>query len=252
MARETWDDVYTKKGFSGTWYPNEEVIRFTARYLKRRVGIEGWDVKRDVRRVLDVGCGNGRHVVFFAKQGFEVYGIDISKEAIEIGGAWLFEKGLKAYLRVGNIEKLPFDVESFDVVISDGVLDHIPFSKAKKVMKEIRRVCAPNGYIYITLRSTEDSEFGRGEEVTHNTFVLRKGYERDMIQHYFNLDEVTELLEGFKVFDIELNEERFLDVFTVDKAFLQSSEGVKRYIDLSKSIDMNLKYSRWYIAAEKS
>lgn len=251
MTREIWNEVYTKKRFGGTWYPNEGVVRFTARYLKRRVGIEVYDVKRDAKRIFDVGCGNGRHVVFFAEQGFEVYGIDISKEAIEIANAWLFKKGLKAYLRVGDIEKLPFDSEHFDVVISAEVLDHVPFSKAKKVIKEIRRVCAPNGYIYITLRSTEDSEFGRGEEVAHNTFVLQGGYEKGIIQHYFDLGEIKELLEGFKVFDIEIYEERFPSVFTVDKAFLQSSKGDKRYIDLSKPVDMNLKYSRWYVAAEK-
>ncbi len=105
--------------------------------------------------------------------------------------------------------------------------------------------------IYITLRSTEDSEFGRGEKVAHNTFVLQEGYEKGIIQHYFDLEEIKELFEGFKVFDIELYEERFPSVFTVDKAFLQSSKGTKNYIDLSKPIDMNLKYSRWYIAAEK-
>ncbi len=148
MRREIWNEVYTKKRFGGTWYPNEGVVRFTARYLKRRVGIEVYDVKKDVRRVLDVGCGNGRHVVFFAEQGFEVYGIDISKGAIEIANAWLAKKGLKADLRVGDVEKLPFDSEYFDMVILAEVLDHVPLSKAKKAMEEIRRVLAPNGYIY--------------------------------------------------------------------------------------------------------
>lgn len=248
---EKWNAVYSKKILGGTWYPNEGVVRFTARYLKRRVGIEVYDVKRGVRRILDVGCGNGRHVTFLQEQGFDVYGIDISKEAIEIAKAWLARKGLKADLRVGDIEKLPFDDRYFDVVISLEVLDHIPFLKAKKAMEEIRRVLAPNGYIYITLKSTEDSEFGRGEEVEHNTFVLEEGYEKGIIQHYFDLEEIKELFEGFKIFDIELYEERFPSAFTVNKAFLQSSKGDKKYIDLSRHIDLNLKYSRWYIAAEK-
>lgn len=253
MKEDVWDGVYSKKRFGGTWYPNEGVVRFAARYLKRRVGVEVYDVKRDARRILDAGCGNGRHVIFFAEQGFDVYSIDISKEAIEIAKAWLAlaKKGLKADLRVGDIEKLPFDDEYFDVVISAEVLDHIPFSKAKKAMEEIRRVLMPNGYIYITLRSTEDSEFGRGKKVDKNTFILQEGYEKGVIQHYFDLEEIKQLFEGFKIFDIELHEERFPDVFTVDKAFLQSFKGAKNIIDLSKPIDMNLKYSRWHIAAEK-
>jgi len=247
---EKWNDVY-KKEFRATWYPMNGIVRFTARYLKRRTGIDIYDVKKDAKNILDVGCGNGNHVVFFAELGFEVYGIDISKEAIEIANAWLFKKGLKADYRVGDIEKLPFDDRYFDVVISHGVLDHIPFSKAKKAMEEIRRVCDFDGYIYITLRSTEDSEFGRGEKVAHNTFVLQEGYEKGIIQHYFDLEEIRELLGELNVFDIELYEEKFPAVYSVDKSFLQSSKGSKKYIDLSKPIDMNLKYSRWYIAAEK-
>lgn len=251
MAKERWDDVYSRKRFGGMWYPSEGIVKFTARYLKRRVGIDVYDIKRGVKRILDLGCGNGRHVVFFAELGFDVYGIDISEEAIEIANAWLEKKGLKAYLKVGDIEKLPFEDEYFDIIISFGVLDHILFTKAKNVIEEVRRVLAPNGYIYITLRSTEDSEFGRGKKVEHNTFVLEEGYEEGIIQHYFDLKEIKELLNGFKIFDIELYEERFPGFFTVDKAFLQSSKGEKKYIELSKPLSLELKYSRWHIAAEK-
>lgn len=245
-----WDEVYSKK-FGGTWYPNEGVIRFTARYLQRREGIDLYSIRKKIKSVLDVGCGNGRHVVFFAEQGFNAYGTDISKMAIEVGNAWLAKKELKANLKVIDVEKLPYDTEFFDVVISCEVLDHIPFSKVKKVMDEIRRVCAPGGYIYITLRSTEDSEFGRGKKVGHNTFVLQEGYEKGIIQHYFDFDEIRELFGNLKIFDIELYEQKIPDIFTVDKAFLQSSTGNKRYIDKNKPLDMNLKLSRWHIVAEK-
>lgn len=246
-----WDKVYSK-AFGGGWYPSEGIVRFTARYLQRRVGIDAGDVKRKVNRVLDAGCGNGSHVVFFAEQGFDVYGIDISKEAIEIANAWLTRSGLKANLKVGDIGNLPFEDAYFDVVISYGVLDHITFSEAKKALQEIKGVSAKGAYIYITLRSIEDSEYGRGQEVEKNTFILQEGYERGVIQHFFDLEEIEELLQGFRIFDIELHEQRFPNIYTVDKAFLQSSKGEKKFIDLSKPVDFNLKYSRWHIAAEKA
>jgi len=246
---EKWEDVYTKR-FNGTWYPREGVVRFTARYIRRRVGIDVYDAKRKVNRVLDVGCGNGRHAVFFAEQGFDVYGMDISEEAIGIAKAWLTKKGLNAHLAVGEIEKLPFDDGCFDVVISDAVLDHIPFSEAKNAINEIKRVLTPNGYLYITLRSTEDAEFCRGEEVDHNTFVLQEGYEKGIIQHFFDLEDIKELFDGLKIFDMELYEERFSSVFTVDKAYLQSSKGGKGHIDLENPVNMKQKYSRWHISAE--
>lgn len=233
------------------WTPDEAFVRFTVAYLQKRVGIEVYDIKRRINKVLDAGCGIGRHVVFFAEQGFNVYGVDISEEAIEIANAWLAKKKLTANLNTGDIQKMPFRNDLFDVVVSHGVLDHIPFDNAKKAISEIKRALAPEGYLFISLRSAEDSEFGRGEKAGHNTFTLTEGYEKGIIQHYFDLEEIKDLLAGFNVFDIELYERRFPETFTVDKSYVQSSTGIKKYIDLSKTIDMNLKYSRWYIAAEK-
>jgi SAM-dependent methyltransferase len=248
---EKWNAVYSKEKFGEMWYPSEGTIRFAARYLQRRVGIDSYDVKREVRRILDAGCGNGRHVTFFAEQGFNVYGIDTSERAVEIANAWLARNGLKADLRVGDIEKLSFDDRYFDVVISYGVLDHITFSKAKKAVQEFMRVLDDNGYLYISLRSTKSSDYGRGEEVTKNTFVLQEGYEKGLIQHFFDFEEIKELLEGFEIFDIELYEEKFPSIYTVDKSFLQSSRGIKKYINLSNSSNLDLRESRWHITAEK-
>lgn len=244
-----WEEIYTQK-FAGTWYPNEGVVKFIARYVQRRMGIDKYDVRKKIRKVLDLGCGNGRHAVFFAEQGFDTYGIDISEEAIKIAKAWLDKKGLKADLKVGDIEKLPFKDDSFDLVVLSGSLDHILFSKAKEIMKEVRRISASGAYVYITLRSTQDSEFGRGKKVERNTFILKEGYEKGIIQHYFDLEQIEELLDGFKIFDIEMHDEKFPSIFSVDKAFLQSSKETKWQLDL-KNIDTNLKCSRWYIAAEK-
>lgn len=245
-----WNEVY-KKEFRATWCPNDGIVRLVARYLKRRIGIDLYDVKKDVKRILDLGCGNGNHAMFFAEIGYDVYGMDISSEAVEIAKAWFNKKSLKADLMVGDVERLPYEDGFFDVVVCDGVLDHVLFSKAKSAMNEIKKVCVKGAYIFVTLRSTDDSEFGRGRKVDHNSFELQEGYEKGLVQHYFDIEEVKELFEGFKVFDIELYDERFPRSFTVDKSFLQSSKGLKRYVDLSQTLNMDLKNSRWYVAAEK-
>ncbi len=245
-----WNEIY-KKELRGIWYPMLGVIRFTARYLKRKIGIDLYETKKESKRIIDLGCGNGNHVVFFAEQGFDVSGLDLSEEAIEIAEAWLNKRNLKADLRVGDIEKLPYPDQSFDVVTSHGVLDHIPFEKAKKAMEEIKRILVPEGYVCISLRSTEDCEFGRGKKVAQNTFVLEEGYEKGVIQHYFDFQEIKELFKDFKIFDLELHEEKFPSIFTVDKSFIQSSGKTKEYIDVFKPVELKLKYSRWWISAEK-
>jgi len=246
--KEKWDSRYQS---GGMWYPDEGVLKFSARYLQRRMGIDSWDVKRKVERILDAGCGHGRHIIYFSEQGYDVYGVDVSETAIEIANKWLSSIGLKGKAMVGNLINLSFEPEFFDVVISFGVLDHVMFSEAKKIIEEIKRVLTKGGYAYITLRSTEDSEFGRGKKVDHNTFTLERGYEKDMIQHYFDLEEIKELFQGFKIFVIELHEDKFPKSYSIDKAFLQSSQGIKKYVDLKTPVDLDLKYSRWHIGVEK-
>lgn len=69
---QIWDKVYSKRNFGEALLPREGVVRFSARYLKRRVGVNSYGIKRRIKRVIDVGCGNGRHVKFFAEEGYSV------------------------------------------------------------------------------------------------------------------------------------------------------------------------------------
>ena len=124
--KKNWEKVYEEK-FNGTWYPAENIVKFSARYLKRRIGIENWEIKRKVGRVLDAGCGVGRHVLFFQEQGLKAHGIDISDEAVKVGNVWLKSKGLKPTLKTASVTELPFRNDYVDVVISHETLDHISF-----------------------------------------------------------------------------------------------------------------------------
>jgi len=250
MSQKRWDEIYTKT-FGGVWYPDEGLVRFVARFLRRKVGVEAYDDKRPVGRVLDAGCGNGRHLIFFAEQKFDVYGVDISKEGLRVARAWLRKRGLTAYLQASTLTKLPFRPKSFDVVVSCEVLDHMHVRQAIEAMQEFKRVCAKGAYAYVSLRSTADCEYGRGEKTGRNTFVLEEGYEKGLIQHFYDLEDLSELLKGFRILDIESHEKSFPCSFSIDKAFLQSSQGFRGHVDLA-NLEPFLKYSRWHIAAEKA
>jgi len=81
--------------------------------------------KKGVKRILDLGCGSGRHTVYFAKNGFDVYGIDVAPSGIKMTKKWLKKENLKANLKVGNIyKKLPYKDNFFDAVISTQTIHH--------------------------------------------------------------------------------------------------------------------------------
>lgn len=86
------------------------------------------------KTLLDVGCGTGRYMQKFTPHLQKVSGIDISSNMIKKAK----EKGLDVH--VGDAEHLPFPDNSFDVIISIGVLEHLgDYSKALLEMKRVAK-----------------------------------------------------------------------------------------------------------------
>jgi ubiquinone/menaquinone biosynthesis C-methylase UbiE len=103
-------------------------------------------------RLLDVGCGTGHRVMPMA-QHFDVreyVGFDHSSTSLEAARALAEELQFRAAtLAEGDLFALPYPDESFDVVVSQGVLHHT--SDARRGFRELVRVCKPNGFVAIYL-----------------------------------------------------------------------------------------------------
>lgn len=87
------------------------------------------------KNCLDVGCGTGRLVYFLRKLGIEAYGVDISKHAFTLAN-----QESMPYLQYGDITKIPFADNSFDLVTTFDVLEHIERPQLKKAVDESVRV----------------------------------------------------------------------------------------------------------------
>jgi len=102
-------------------------------------------------RVLDVGCGAGLDSLVAAQMvgpTGSVTGIDMTPEMLAKARAGAAELGAGHVRFVeGEAERLPFDDASFDVVISNGVIDLVPDKDA--VFSELHRVLVPGGRIQV-------------------------------------------------------------------------------------------------------
>jgi len=97
-------------------------------------------------RILEGGCGLAVWVKFLHGQGYDVWGVDYSGEAIERSKALWPELKLEK----ADIRALPFGNNFFDGIISIGVIEH-DIDGPEAALKEMYRVLRPNGTLYCTV-----------------------------------------------------------------------------------------------------
>lgn len=97
-------------------------------------------------RILDIGCGNCRNLLPFAKAGFECWGVDFSSEMIKIAKKFCESHSIKVNLQQAKAERLTFASWHFDYCLNIASLHHIEGAEQRKIaLFEMRRVLKPGG-----------------------------------------------------------------------------------------------------------
>jgi len=99
----------------------------------------------DVKRILDVGCGNGFVAEQVRRQGYETIGMDVSKNAIE--------RARSTYPEIQFVEgacdkRWPFEDETFDAIYTFEVIEHV--LDTYTMLAEMNRTLKPGGILVLT------------------------------------------------------------------------------------------------------
>jgi len=145
-------------------------------------------------KILDAGCGEGRNLIYFLNNNYQVFGIDQNPDAIRmlhfiLGSTYSYLP--KSNIQEGSVEQMPFDEDTFDLIISSAVLH---FSKNQmhfnKMIDDMVRVLKPAGQLFIRAASdiglknkTPQQEQGR--------YLLPDGSTRFLMSEVM-IQEITE------------------------------------------------------------
>lgn len=107
------------------------------------------------QKILDVGCGMAHLLYEFSQvvPSIEVTGMDISDYALQHA-----KEEVRPYLIKGNATELPFEDDSFDLVISLTTLHNLKVFDLKKAVQEIERVSKRNSYIMVESFRNDEEE----------------------------------------------------------------------------------------------
>jgi len=168
----------------------------------------------EVHRILDLGCGTGRHIVFLAAHGFQMYGTDASEHALELAKEWLNQVNLSARLEQHRMEDtFPFDDAFFDAVISIQVIHHNLLPNIVITIAEIKRTLREGGMLFLTVPTLPKGPVSPEDdwgliELEKRTFIPMKGPESGIPHHYFTPKELEKILVGFDILEMFLDDTR--------------------------------------------
>lgn len=132
----------------GSGTPEDEWLEDTRGYRVRNTHLEllGLNSLRG-QLIIDAGCGPGTYGIMLAQKGNEVIGVEISPEGARVAKERADTKKVSFLPVNGDLEKLPFHDNSFDICFCGWVLHHFP--DINGVVVELTRVLKPGGRIIL-------------------------------------------------------------------------------------------------------
>jgi len=188
--KQLWDTKWSKTTMT---LPHTNFAEETIDFLKNK----------QTKTILEIGAGDGKDSLFFAKHGYKVTATDISETAIDI---------LKEAVKAQNIKNITTIVEDtknltlqqkFDAIYANLSLHYFTDKETTKIFENLYNHLNQNGYIFINCKSTDDFLYGKGKELEEDVYEYK-----EKIRHFFSKQYLKEKLTNFKIVRLESTAEK--------------------------------------------
>jgi len=142
QSKFNWDSFYSERDRIVPFFinaPDENLVQYFNSNLLSPGG-----------KVLELGCGPGRNAIYFAKQGYHVDAVDISKEALQWGIERAKEQEVSVHFILNNIFELEVHTQKYDVVYDSGCFHYIAPHRRIDYIKLLKQALKPGGFFGLT------------------------------------------------------------------------------------------------------
>ena len=169
---ENYKSYYTKKKI-GKLFPTEFIVRS---FLGNYKNLKKLDQDKIInKKVLDLGCGDGRNIPFLNYLGFSVYGLEINEEIINFCRNSLKYNDIDVNLSVGRNSSIPFTDNFFDCIIACHSCYYVEKQESFiDNIKEISRVLKKGGRFVFSVPKSTSYLVNSSEILDDNHALIRK------------------------------------------------------------------------------
>jgi SAM-dependent methyltransferase len=166
-----------------------------------RFALSCYDKIKNVKKILELGCGQGRDTLFFASKDIEIDALDYSPVGIERLQKLASEKNL-SNLQASVFDarnEFPFNSNEFDAVYSHMFFTmRSTWDELKSIVHEVNRVLKHGGFHFFSVRNRNDRVCGKGVKIDENIYEYKTFQVR-----FFSKEDVGKLAEGFKILEVK-------------------------------------------------
>lgn len=166
----SFDDSWERNIYARTKHQNRYPFGELVPHVLRLYGPRLAEGERP--RVLELGSGCGNNLVFFAREGFEVHGIEGSASACEAARSLLGRESLSAQVSNADFIRIPYPDEHFDLIVDRESVCANRKQAILEIAKEVRRSLKRGGRFLSFAYSTSHGsiELDAGTSIEANTY----------------------------------------------------------------------------------